>query len=104
MVLAMKIWDIVLYSLLAYSCYHLIRDILSDIFGIHHPLIDIFHRESASAKWCGKWCKWHTFPIEIFYIIVSIYLLKTQQFGWLGGIMIVLMIPIALQYFNIVIK
>ena len=67
MILAMKIRDVILYLMLIYSCYHLIRDILSDLFGIHHPLIDIFHRESASAKWCGKWCKWHTFPIEIFY-------------------------------------
>lgn len=101
---AMKIWNVVLYFTLIVFCYHLVRDTLSDIFGIHHPLIDFFHRESASAKWCGKWCKWHTFPIEIFYIIASVYLLKTQQFGWLGWVMILLLIPIALQYFDILIK
>ena len=94
MILVMKIWNAILYLILAFSCYHLLRDILSDIFGIRRPLIDFFHRESASAKWCGNWCKWHTFPIEIFYIIASIYLLKTQQFGWLGWVMIILAIPI----------
>jgi len=99
-----KIWVIILWIILIYSTQHLIRDILSDIFGIHNIFTEFGHRESSNVSWCGEYCKWTTFSIEIFYIFSSIYLIKKREFGKLGWIMIVLIIPVLLQYFGITIK
>jgi len=45
-----------------------------------------------------------TFPIEIFYILSSIYLLKKNKFGLLGWGMIIIIIPVLLQYLDFIIK
>ena len=93
-----------LYFVLIYASQHLVRDILSDILGIHNWFTQIGHRESSNALWCGALCKWTTFPIEIFYIVSSFYQIKQNKFGTLGWIMIFLLIPILLQYSDIIIK
>lgn len=99
-----RIWRVILWVSLVYATQHLIRDILSDILGIHNTFTEFLHRESANAKWCGDLCKWTTFPVEIFYIISSTYLLKKKRFGLLGRTMTVLGILILLQYLDLVIK
>lgn len=60
--LLQKTWIVILWIVLIYSTQHLIRDILSDIFGIHNMFTEFGHRESSNALWCGKYCKWTTFP------------------------------------------
>jgi len=90
--------------ILIYAIQHTVRDILSDVIGLHSRFTDFGHRESSSALWCGAYCKWTTFPVEIFYIISSIYLLKKRKFGWLGWSIIIVAIPVLLQYLDILIK
>ncbi len=95
---------IFLYIVLIYSSLHLIRDLLSDIFGFHNWFTDIGHREYPSTSWCSSFCKWTTFPLEIFYIISAIYLIKHNKFGTLGFLMVLLIIPVLLQYHDLIIK
>jgi len=100
----LKVWKIILIFILIYSIQHLIRDILSDILWIHNNFTEFLHRESSYANWCKEFCKWMTFPIEIFYILSSIYLLKKNKFGLLGWGMIIIIIPVLLQYLDFIIK
>ena len=93
-----------LYFVLFYANQHLVRDILSDILDIHNWFTEIGHRESSNTAWCGTLCRWTTFPIEIFYILSSFYLIKQNKFGTLGWILIFLLIPILLQSSDIIIK
>lgn len=97
-----KIWNVVLWFVLFYASQHLARDVLSDILGIHNTFTEFGHRESSNAKWCGNYCKWTTFPAEIFYIGSCIYLLKKNKFGWLGYAMIVFGVFILMQYLDII--
>lgn len=99
-----KLWTITLVFVLIYASQHLIRDILSDVLGIHNSFTEFGHRESSNATWCVSFCKWTTFPVEIFYIFASLYLLKTKKFGVIGWLMVILAIPVLLQYFNFIIR
>jgi len=99
-----KLWIIILWIVLIYAAQHFVRDILSDIFGIRNSFTDFGHRESSNAVWCGKYCKWTTFPIEIFYIFTSLCLLKAKKFGVVGWLMMIVIIPVLLQYLDLIIK
>jgi len=99
-----KLWTLTLWFFLIFAIQHTFRDILTNILGIHNFFTEIGHRQSASAAWCGNFCELSTFPIEIFYMISSIYLLKKKEFGWLGVLMLLIVIPLLLQYFDIIIK
>jgi len=99
-----KLWTIILIFILAYASQHLVRDILSDILGIHNAFTEFGHRESSNASWCGDYCKWTTFPVELFYIFASFYLLRTKKFGVIGWLMVIVIIPVLLQYSDFIIK
>ena len=95
---------IFLWTSLFYASQHLVRDVLSDIFNIHNAFTDFAHRKAAAGRWCHQFCRWTTFPLEIFYILASLYLLKTKKFSPLGYLMIFLLIPIFLNYFDLLTK
>lgn len=97
-----QIWKVILWLIILYAFQHLIRDILADILDIHNFFTEILHRDSSAANWCRNFCQYTTFPIEIFYLISSIYLLKKRKFGWLGWAMLVVILPVLLQYFDII--
>lgn len=97
-----KSWMILLWLILIYSAQHLVRDILSDVFGIHNTFTEFLHRESSNSAWCYGFCKWTTFPVEIFYIFASLYLLKKKNFGLIGVIMVMIIIPVLLQYLDVI--
>ncbi|MFH1561388.1 MAG: hypothetical protein ABID04_02300 [Patescibacteria group bacterium] len=97
-----KLWFITLWFALIYSTQHLVRDVLSDIFGIHNAFTEFLHRESPASAWCYGFCQWTTFPVEIFYILASLRLLKKGGFGLIGVVMIIFIVPILLQYFGII--
>jgi len=99
-----KSWTIILWVVLIYASQHLIRDILSDIFGIHNAFTEFGHRENSNAVWCGDYCRWTTFPVEIFFISASLYLLKVKRFGIVGWLMLILAVPVLLQYYDFIIK
>ncbi|HUW24475.1 MAG TPA: hypothetical protein VMW04_02495 [Patescibacteria group bacterium] len=97
-------WKIILWLILLYAIQHTVRDILQQFFGINNVFTGFAHREASNAIWCGQYCKWTTLPVKIFYIFSSIYLLRKQKFGWLGWMMIIIIIPVLLQYLDLIIK
>ncbi len=71
-----------------WSIYHLYRDISTDILGIHNPFVDFGHREYLTARWCDPYCDYTTFPLEIFNIVACYIVLKREQVGLLGKIVL----------------
>lgn len=100
----LKLWRIILWLVLFYAIQHTVRDVLSDVFEVQNAFTQFSHREASHAAWCSNYCRWTIFPIEVFYIISSVYLLRKNEFGWLGWLMLILAIPILFQYFDIFIK
>lgn len=88
-----KFWRLVFIVLLIWSIYHLVRDISTDIFEIHNAFVDFAHKNYPGKYWCGSYCKYTTFPLEIFNIIATVIVLKRNKIGILGSLVIVL-IPI----------
>ena len=88
-----KFWHWVFIIILIFSIYHLFRDITTDILGFHHPFVDIGHRLYPGLRWCGPYCLYSTFPLEIFNIIATIKVLSRNKVGILGNI-ILLTLPI----------
>lgn len=80
-------WKKLLLIILIWSVYHLLRDTLSDIFGIHNWFTQILHYDLEKSKlpkelmWSdlGGWRKYSTFPIEIFLIIVTPKAIRDQR-------------------------
>lgn len=75
----------ILYLVIAFSIYHTIRDVLQ-IAGIHHFLVDIMGEQKHN--WCKPLCDYYTFPWELFVFFGSVYILKRDEFGLLGKIIL----------------
>ena len=88
-----RYWRYIFIILLVWSFYHLVRDISTDIFGIHHPVFDFGHREYPGLYWCSPYCTYTTFPLEIFNIIAIIVVLRRNKIGILG-IIVLMTLPI----------
>jgi hypothetical protein len=93
-----RILKSILYGILFFSAYHLIRDLLTNA-GVHNFILDFAHR--PKTLWCGKICSWVTIPPEIFNIIASSIILKKNRFGALG-ILVLLQIPIWIIFIMLV--
>ncbi|MBI3290082.1 hypothetical protein HYZ78_01670 [Candidatus Microgenomates bacterium] len=77
----------IVWMLLVWSAYHTIRDILQDILGIHHPLIDVLHlKPRHSLHFLGQYYKFWGFPLEIATLILTVRSLLTNNFGWEGAV------------------
>jgi hypothetical protein len=85
-----KILRLIFYTILLFSIYHLIRDLLTNA-GVHNYIVDFAHR--PKTLWCGKICPWVTVPPEIFNIIVSTIVLKRNNVGALG-FLVLIQVPI----------
>ena len=80
-------------ALLIFFTYHLIRDILQ-IFNIDNLFTSIGHR---SHNWCKPYCNYVTIPLEIFGIVTSFLVLKRNEIGIFGKVLI-LSLPIWLIF------
>jgi hypothetical protein len=80
-----KIFTLIFWILLIWSSYHLVRDVLQ-IYGVHHPLIDLWHRNHL---WCAQYCSYITIVPEIFVIIASSIVLWRKRIGILGAIVLI---------------
>ena len=88
-----KVFRTIFISILLFSLYHLIRDLLTN-FGIHNYVVDFANRPHL---WCGKFypwvCHWITVPSEIFTLIVSLIVLKRNKVGVLG-VLVLIQVPL----------
>ena len=76
-----------------WSVYHLYRDISTDILGIHNRFVDFAHRQYPGVRWCASYCKYTTFPPEIFNIVAIYTVLKRDRAGLLG-VAVLLSLPL----------
>ncbi len=78
---------LVLWALLIWSSYHLTRDILQDVFRIHHPLIDTLHmRPVHNLHWMGQFYHFWGIPIETLVLILSAKSLLNHEFSVPGSV------------------
>lgn len=75
--------------ILIFSAYHLLRDFLQT-FGIHNFFTNILHRPH---QWCGLYCNYVTYPLDLLGIIGSWIVLKRDKLGTIGAI-IILSLPL----------
>lgn len=75
--------------ILLLSTYHLVRDTFQ-VFDIHNFLSDLWSRPHI---WCGAYCDYVTYPMEIFNIVGSAVVLKRKKIGLLG-ILVILSLPL----------
>lgn len=98
--LKLKIWRKILVFIFFYCIYHLIRDVLQDIFDIHNPFTEFLHYKPdqnklpAYFKWIsfGGYRKWITFPIEIFLILIIPKIKNKNSFSRLDGLIAVVIL------------
>lgn len=83
-----KFWRSVFILLLIWSIYHLIRDIFTDILGLHNFIVDFGHRNYPEIRWCSSYCQFLTIPLEIFNIVAISIVLQRNKIGLLGLIVL----------------
>lgn len=93
----MRIWKILLWLVFVWAAYHLVRDILQDILGIHNRFTEFLHYE-AQQELLPDWLKiihldnnlgrWLTIPIAVFYLLAVPISWIIKKFGILEVIMI----------------
>lgn len=66
------------------SSYHLVRDILQSL-DIHNAFTNVFHRPHL---WCGSYCDYVTFPLDVLGIIGSLVVLKRNKLGVIGKVIL----------------
>lgn len=71
--------------ILLLSLYHLIRDILQTL-DIHNAFTNILHR--PLHLWCGAYCDYVTYPLDVIGIVGSFVVLKRNGVGVLGKIVL----------------
>ncbi len=83
------------WAVLIIATYHTVRDILQ-IAGVKNILVNFWH---WNLEWCGAYCDYVFFPIEIYIIIAAIVVLWRKRFGALGwGILVAGLIGLSLVY------
>ena len=75
-----KLWRLFFYALLIFSILHTVRDILQ-IYRIHTLISEFYVTHDI---WCGTFCDYVAFPVEIFEGIASIIVLRRNKIGLLG--------------------
>ena len=81
------VWRTYLIFSFFFFLYHLVRDILQDVLGIHNGFTEILHVELDPTKlpshmtWLlfGGYRKWYSFPIEIFMLVVIPFIWKLKK-------------------------
>ena len=81
-----KYWTFLMYCLLLFSVFHVVRDILQ-ILHIDNIISTSLHTNRA---WCNPICDYITFPPEIFIIIAAFIILRRKKFGILGIVALIL--------------
>ena len=76
-------------SILIFSLYHLVRDILQ-IADMESGFTEIFHREHV---WCIPYCDYVSIPLDIAGIAGPSYVLRKKKPGK-TGIMVLLLFPL----------
>lgn len=80
-------FKIALWILLIWSSYHLTRDILQDVLGIHNPIIDVLHmRPVHNLHWLGRYYHFWGMPIETLVLILSVKGLTSDEFSLPGSL------------------
>lgn len=74
----MRIWKVLLRLVFVWAAYHLVRDILQDILGVHNRFTEFLHYE-AQQELLPQWLKiihldnnlgrWLTIPLAVFYLL-----------------------------------
>lgn len=80
-----KLARFIFLFILTFSTYHLVRDIIQTV-GIHNSFTNILHRPHL---WCGPYCNYVTFPLDILGILGSIIVLKRNNISLLGKFIVV---------------
>ncbi len=79
------LFQIIIWFLFLWSAYHLIRDLLTDVLGVHHPIIDVLHmRPRHKEHILGKFYQFWGLPLEVGVFLLSIHAIISHDFG-LGG-------------------
>ena len=68
------------WIVLGFALYHLIRDIMQ-IVGVENIFTMIFHRPHT---WCGRYCDWIMFPVELGAIVGATLVLQRNRVGIIG--------------------
>jgi hypothetical protein len=84
-----KILQAIFVLILVFSTYHFARDIIQT-GGMDNRFSNIAHRHH---KWCGSICNEVTFPLDIAGIVVPAIVLKRNELGALG-IMLLASLPL----------
>lgn len=71
------------------SAYHLVRDFLQ-MLNFHNFITDSFYRPH---KWCGSYCDYATYPLDILGIVGAFIVLKRKKVGFIG-ILTIALLPI----------
>ena len=80
---------------LVFGIVHTIRDILQ-IFDVKNILTETL---VWKHYWCGAYCDYVAFPVEIFVMVASIIILKRKRSGILGKMIILGLIIFLLMWF-----
>lgn len=78
-----RIERVTFISLIIFSVYHSIRDVLQ-IMGIHNWLADVANYKHNWCRAIAPVCDYYLFPWEAFVFIGSIIVLKRNKVGLLG--------------------
>lgn len=77
----------VFIAILIFSAYHFTRDV-AQTFDWHTSFSNVGHR---SHEWCGQYCDYVTYPLDIAGIVVPIIVLRCNRVGVLGCVLLVSM-------------
>ena len=80
-----KYWQLIVFILLLFSIFHLIRDILQ-ILKIDNIISASLH---TSRTWCNPVCDYVTIPPEAFIIMAAPIILFRKKFGILGDLILI---------------
>lgn len=85
-------------SLIFFSLYHTIRDVLQ-IIGVHNWLADVMNYKSNWCMTIAPICDYYLFPWEFLVFVGSIIVLKRNKIGLLGRIVLfsLIILPIILM-------
>ncbi len=83
-------FKIIIWLLLIWSGYHIIRDVFQDLLNIHNPIVDIWHvAPKRDFSFLGSHYKLIGFIIGLLPLvgifILSIKSLISNKFGWKGS-------------------
>lgn len=78
--LIQKLLKVTFVIILIFSAYHFVRDVVQT-FDWHTSFSNVGHR---SHEWCGQYCDYVTYPLDIAGIVIPIIALRRGRVGILG--------------------